>query len=111
MVQAKETRYYVGRSLLQVSNHCLLTFAEYDGPESIQNTYLYNVYLALPWFFNNSYYKRYTLYSSKYVRKRDKIVQLNGILTTSSTEGKNLAYKWETSYVCNRYRILFWSIK
>lgn len=46
--EAKETRYYVGREPVQVSNHCLLTFAEYDGPESIQNTYLYNVYLALP---------------------------------------------------------------
>lgn len=46
--EAKETRYYVGREPVQVSNHCLLTFAEYDGPDSIQNTYLYNVYLALP---------------------------------------------------------------
>ena len=44
----KETQYHVGREPVQVSNHCLLTFAEYDGPESIQKTYLYNVYLVLP---------------------------------------------------------------
>jgi len=46
--EAKETQYYIGREPVQVSNHCLLTFAEYDGPKSIQNTYLYNVYLVLP---------------------------------------------------------------
>ena len=46
--EAKETQYFVGREPVQVSNHCLLTFAEYDGPDSIQNTYFYNVYLVLP---------------------------------------------------------------
>lgn len=46
--EAKETRYYVGREPVQVSNHCLLTFAEYDGPDSLQETYFYNVYLVLP---------------------------------------------------------------
>lgn len=46
--QAKETRYYVGREPVQVSNHCLLTFGEYEGPDSIQETYFYNVYLILP---------------------------------------------------------------
>ncbi len=46
--ESKETQYFVGREPVQVSNHCLLTFAEYDGPDSIQNTYLYNVYLVLP---------------------------------------------------------------
>lgn len=46
--EAKETQYYVGREPVQVSNHCLLTFAEYDGPDSLQETYFYNVYLVLP---------------------------------------------------------------
>lgn len=45
---AKETQYYIGREPVQVSNHCLLTFAEYDGPDTIENSYLYNVYLVLP---------------------------------------------------------------
>lgn len=46
--EAKETKYYVGREPVQVSNHCLLTFAEYDGPNTLEETYPYNVYLVLP---------------------------------------------------------------
>lgn len=45
--QAKETQYSVGREPIQVSNHCLLTFAEYEGL-GIQETYPYSVYLVLP---------------------------------------------------------------
>lgn len=46
--QPKETQYKVGKEPIQVSNHCMLTFAEYDGPDSLQETYFYNVYLVLP---------------------------------------------------------------
>lgn len=46
--ESKETKYLVGREPIQVSNHCLLTFAEYEGPDTIENSYLYNVYISLP---------------------------------------------------------------
>ncbi|HOV29744.1 MAG TPA: hypothetical protein PLD77_01560 [Candidatus Dojkabacteria bacterium] len=77
--EAKETKYYVGREPVQVSNHCLLTFAEYDGPNALEETYPYNVYLALP---DGSLITIYTKETPSMqvnmYEKETRIVQLNG---------------------------------
>ena len=77
--EAKETKYYIGREPVQVSNHCLLTFAEYDGPNALEETYPYNVYLVLP---DGSLITLYTKETPSIqvnmYEKETRIVQLNG---------------------------------
>lgn len=46
--EARETSSKIGKEPIQVDNHCLLTFTEYQGPVSLLETYPYNVYLVLP---------------------------------------------------------------
>jgi len=92
---AKETKYYVGREPVQVSNHCLLTFAEYDGPNALEETYPYNVYLALP---DGSLITLYTKETPSIqvnmYEKETRIVQLNGYAyyrIAPQEEGKKLS--------------------
>lgn len=93
--ESKETRYLVGREPVQVSNHCLLTFAEYDGPETIENSYLYNVYLVLPdgTMITLSTKETPSIQVNMY-EKETRIVQLNGYAyyrVAPQEEGKKLS--------------------